>query len=73
MESELRTEKEANEKLQKEKSTTLQSPATAASQAFASLPQDLSVTERLNRVAELESQLLNEKSEKERVKFFAEQ
>ena len=73
LESELRREKEANEKLQKEKSASLTSRPTAASQAFASLPQDLNLTERLNKVAELETQLLNEKSEKERFKFFAQQ
>jgi len=74
LEGELRAEREAHAALQKQAaSSTARGPPTAAAQAMASFAQDLNLTERLNKVAELETALHNERSEKERFKFFAQQ
>jgi len=74
LEGELRAEREAHAALQRQAaSATARGPPTAAAQAMASFSQDLNLTERLNKVAELETALHNERSEKERFKFFAQQ
>ena len=74
LEGELRAEREAHAALQRQAaSATARAPPTAAAQAMASFAQDLNLTERLNKVAELETALHNERSEKERFKFFAQQ
>jgi len=74
LEEELRAERKARAALEKQAPVGASAlPQTAAARALASLTQDVSLTERLNQLADLETALHKERSEKERFKFFAQQ